>query len=105
MLLCCAGNNRCTQALLVPNIVALPSSLLQAEEDAALAAALGRAGLGGAYDARGRGRITSLLQDSANKALNYEEDLAQAMALSIMPMDQLAGAAEEACAVSAAMGE
>ncbi|KAL4427885.1 hypothetical protein ABPG75_001974 [Micractinium tetrahymenae] len=77
---------------------------LQAEEDAALAAALGRAGLGGGGN-HGQARIASLLHDSAKKALKYGDELAQAMALSVMPMDRLAGAAEEACAVSAAMGE
>jgi hypothetical protein len=45
------------------------------------------------------------IEDAVTKVLGYEDELAQAMALSMMPLPWLEAAAEEAAALSAAMGE
>lgn len=80
---------------------------LQAEEDAAAqrtaAAAAARSHLRGS--GQGQARLSQLVQDALNKAQSYEDELAQAMALSVMPHERLVAAAEEAVAVSRAMGE
>lgn len=79
---------------------------LQAQENAALALQQ-RA----AAQHRLRGSSSASLQFTAqvegglSKVLGYEDELAQAMALSIMPLPELEAAAEEAVGVSAAMGE
>lgn len=74
---------------------------LQAEEDQRAAAAA--AHLRGAQ--QGHTRLAQLIEDALRKAQGYEDELAQAVALSVMPLDRLAAAADEAVAVSAAMGE
>jgi peptide-N4-(N-acetyl-beta-glucosaminyl)asparagine amidase len=79
---------------------------LQAEEDAA-AVAVQRAAA--QHNLRGGGavqtRFAQQVEGAIRKVLAYEDELGQAMALSMMPLDQLTAAAREACAVSAAMGE
>lgn len=81
--------------------------LLQAQEDAAAAAATQRAAaaahLRGSHD--GQQQIIRLVEDAARKAQQYEDEMAQACALSVIPLDRLTAAAQEAAAVSRAMGE
>jgi peptide-N4-(N-acetyl-beta-glucosaminyl)asparagine amidase len=50
-------------------------------------------------------QFTAQVEGGLSKVLGYEDELAQAMALSIMPLPELEAAAEEAVGVSAAMGE
>ncbi|GAB4817269.1 hypothetical protein N2152v2_004315 [Parachlorella kessleri] len=45
------------------------------------------------------------VQDSLSKVQAFEDEFTQAMALSMMPLDRLTGAAGEACELSRAMGE
>lgn len=75
----------------------------QAEEDAAAQRVAAQHHLRGG--GAGQARLMSMVENAAAQADAYEGELAQALALSIMPMEQLQAAAREACAVSAAMGE
>lgn len=83
------------------------ASSLQAQEDAAAATAAQRAAaaahLRGSQD--GQKRLISLVEDAARKAQQYEDEMAQACALSVIPLDGLTAAAQEAAGVSRAMGE
>ncbi len=45
------------------------------------------------------------MEDAARKAQQYEDEMAQACALSVIPLDELTKAAQEAACVSRAMGE
>lgn len=80
---------------------------LQAEEAAAVAASQQQAAaqhhLRGA--GAGQSHLVQMVEDAARKAAGYEDELAQAVALSVMPLERLEAAAEEASAVSRAMGE
>lgn len=78
---------------------------LQAQEEAAAAQHRAAAAHHLRGSNAGQTRVLSQLNDAMHKAQGYEDELAQAMALSVMPLDRLMAAAEEACAVSVSMGE
>jgi hypothetical protein len=47
----------------------------------------------------------SMSHHTITAAQGYEDELVQALALSVMPLEALRGAAQEACELSQAMGE
>lgn len=53
----------------------------------------------------GQAQFQAQVQGALRKAQGYEDELAQAMALSVMPLEGLQAAAAEAAALSRAMGE
>lgn len=78
------------------------TSFLQAEEDAA-AAQLGAFRL--SSPGPGEAAFSSHCEDAIRKVHTYEDELAQAVALSVMDLDRMTTRAEEAAALSCIIGE
>jgi peptide-N4-(N-acetyl-beta-glucosaminyl)asparagine amidase len=86
---------------------------VQAEEDAALASMLSRLGASQgsvnvadpAATARAHAGFVASVEDAINKVKRYEDELAQAMALSVMDLDALRTRAQEGVALSTLLDE